>query len=380
MKWLNQNDLIPFAWYKQQRAGEPAVYDPATNAWSVFTYDGVKRVHADFEHFSSQFRQAPAEDEPIESSILRRDPPRHKQMRTLVAQAFSARVIERMEPDIYAIANDLYDRAAAAGSMDVVSEYAGPLPVIVIAELLGIPSEDRTLFKRWSDDLVGNDYAKYVQCQQEMSAYFRIIMEERRKQPKDDLIGALVQACAADDSGLSELELIGFCILLLVAGNETTTNLISSAVLCLESSPEIYGELRHSHALIPAAIEETLRYCSPVQVMERRVKDDVEWSGLRMQAGQSVITYIGSANHDESVFTNPEIFDIRRTPNPHLAFGYGIHFCLGATLARLEARIALEVLAGRLDRLRRIDDKPLERLDSTMMFGVKRLPIVTALR
>jgi len=187
------------------------------------------------------------------------------------------------------------------------------------------------------------------------------------------LITALVQASDADGNGLDELELIGFCMLLLVAGNETTTNLISSAVLCLESCPDVYGELRRDRALIPGAIEETLRFCSPVQVMERSVKADIEWYGHRMQAGQKVYTYIGSANHDERVFADPERFDVRRSPNPHLAFGHGIHFCLGATLARLEARIALSVLADRLERLVRADDEPLERLDSSMMFGLKRL-------
>lgn len=375
MQWMSQYDLIPLERYKQQRAAGTAVYDPTSGSWSVYSYEGVKQIHANYEQFSSQFWETPPVDEPIESSILRRDPPKHKQMRSFVAKAFTARVVGAMEPSIRKIAEELLDRNVSTGNLEVVGDFANPLPVIVIAELLGVPASDREMFKGWSDDLVGNDHSRYIQCQKEMTTYFRIILEERRKQPQDDLVTALVQASAADGNGLDELELIGFCILLLVAGNETTTNLISSAVLCLESCPDVYEELRRDRDLIPGAIEETLRFCSPVQVMERRVKADFEWNGHRMEAGQKVYTYIGSANHDEHVFADPERFDVRRSPNPHLAFGHGIHFCLGAILARLEACVALNVLADRLERLERVENRPLERLNSNMMFGLKRLQI-----
>ncbi|REE87430.1 cytochrome P450 [Paenibacillus taihuensis] len=372
---LNQYDLLPLERYRQQRAAGAAVYDSDSGSWSVYTHDSVKRILADYEHFSSQMQENPSEDEPIEGSILRRDPPKHKQMRSLIAKAFSAKVVEGMEPQIRKIAEELLDRAASSGSLEVVSEFASPLPVIVIAELLGVPSEDRELFKGWSDDLVGNDYARYLQCQKEMAAYFRIQIEDRSKQPTDDLITALMQSCMADENGLSELEVIGMCILLLVAGNETTTNLISSMIMCLERSPETYGELRRDRGLIPGTIEETLRFCSPVQVMERRVKADMDWNGHAMQAGQRVYAFIGAANHDEGVFADPERFDVTRSPNPHLAFGQGIHFCLGAMLARLEAKVALHVIVDRLERIQRLEDGPLERLNSDMMFGVKRMRI-----
>ncbi|SEO72979.1 cytochrome P450 [Paenibacillus sp. OV219] len=375
MKWASQYDLLPLERYKQQRAEGAAVYNSDSGSWSVYRHDSVKRILADYEHFSSQMQEKPSEDEPIEGSILRRDPPKHKQMRSLIAKAFSAKVIEAMEPRIRKIAEELLDRAAAAGSFEVVSDFASPLPVIVIAEMLGIPPEDRELFKRWSDDLVGKDYSRYLQCQKEMTDYFRIQIKERSEQPQDDLITALVQSCMADDNGLSELEVIGMCILLLVAGNETTTNLISSMIMCLESSPETYDELRRDRALIPGTVEETLRFCSPVQLMERRVKADMDWNGHLMKEGQRVYTFIGAANHDENVFAGPEKFDIRRSPNPHLAFGQGIHFCLGAMLARLEARVALNVIVDRIERLERTDDESLERLESDMMFGIKHMRI-----
>ncbi|MCM3629618.1 cytochrome P450 [Paenibacillus glycanilyticus] len=375
MGWASQNELLPLERYRQQRAAGEAVYDLASGSWSVYSHSGVKRILADYEHFSSQMQANPTEDEPIEGSILRRDPPKHKQMRSLIAKAFSAKVVKAMESQIRNIAEELLDRAASSGGLEVVGEFASPLPVIVIAELLGVPSEDRELFKGWSDDLVGNDYSRYLQCQKEMTAYFRIQIEERRKQPKNDLVTALVQSCMNDDNGLSELEVIGMCILLLVAGNETTTNLISSMMMCLESSPETYADLRRDRELIPGTIEETLRFCSPVQVIERRVKADMFWNGHWMQAGQRVYTYIGAANHDERVFADPERFNVKRSPNPHLAFGQGIHFCLGAMLARLEAKVALNVIVDRLESLRRLDDEPFERLDSDMMFGIKQMRI-----
>ncbi|GLX69377.1 putative cytochrome P450 YjiB [Paenibacillus glycanilyticus] len=375
MKWVSQYDLLPLERYKQQRAAGAALYNSDSGSWSVYRHDGVKRIFADYEHFSSQMQENPSEDEPIEGSILRRDPPKHKRMRSLIAKAFSAKAIEAMEPRIRKIAVEMLDRAAAARSIEVVSDFASPLPVIVIAEMLGIPPEDRELFKRWSDDLVGIDYSRYLQCQMEMRDYFRVQIKERREQPQDDLITALVQSCMEDDNGLSELEVIGMCILLLVAGNETTTNLISSMIMCLESSPDTFNELRLNRALIPGTVEETLRFCSPVQFMERRVKADMNWNGHLMKEGQRVYTFIGAANHDENVFADPGKFDIRRSPNPHLAFGQGIHFCLGAMLARLEARVALDVIVDRIERLQRTDDKPLERLESDMMFGIKQLRI-----
>ncbi|WP_409344088.1 cytochrome P450 [Paenibacillus sp. MBLB4367] len=374
MEWLASNNLIPLSWYRKMRAEEPVAYDEQSGAWSCFTYDTVKKVLSDHEHFSSQFQMSPTPKEPIESSILRTDPPKHKQMRTLVSQVFTPRAIEALAPKITGIAEELLAQWAWKETVDFVSDFASPFPIIVIAEMLGIPHEDRDRFKEWSDSLVGNDYDRYMQCQEEMSVYFADIAERRRREPKDDLISSLVTA-QVDGEKLDEVELIGFCILLLVAGNETTTNLLSSAALCLDDRPDLYEALFAERALVPSAVEEVLRYCSPVQSMQRRVRKETTLCGKRLSEGQYINVWMGAANHDEHAFADPETFDIRRSPNPHLAFGQGIHFCLGAPLARLEAKLALTALLDRFRSIRRDRSVTLERVDSTIVFGVKRLPV-----
>ncbi|MCE5169967.1 cytochrome P450 [Paenibacillus profundus] len=372
MEWANENNILPLSHFAQKRATDPISCQDGV--WNVYKYKHVKAIFGDHEHFSSQAEGDPGHDEPIEFSILRRDPPKHRQLRTLVSQAFTPRAIEALIPRIEALSHELFDRAEGKGAMEAVSDFAGPLPIIVIADMLGIPVQDRDRFKEWSDALVGNDYERYVWCQKEMAAYFAAIAEERRREPQDDLISRLVQA-KADGDPLQPLELIGFCILLLVAGNETTTNLLSSALLCFDSRKDVWYEIRQDRSLLAPAIEEVLRYCSPVQMMVRRVKQTTELDGFIFQEGQIVNLWIGSANHDEDIFEQPESFNIRRSPNPHLAFGHGIHFCLGAQLARLEATIALNALLDRFPDFHRDRSQMLERIDSWLVFGVKRQAI-----
>lgn len=374
MDWLISSELLPLSWYKKMREEHPMAFNAEYNSWDVFKYEDVKRIMSDHEHFSSQFTSNPTSEEPIEASILRIDPPKHKQMRSIVMQAFTPRTIEALGPKIRAIAESLLEGSEEEGRLDFVHQFSIPLPIIVIAEMLGVPAEHRDRFKAWSDALVGDDYEKFKWCQREMTDYFGAIAEERRREPKDDLISALVQA-QAEGEKLNDVELIGFCILLLVAGNETTTNLLSSSLLCLEQSPELYARLADDPAQLPHMIEEVLRYCSPVQSMPRKVKKDVVYSGHQMTAGQWVNVWLGSANHDGDQFDNPELFDMTRSPNPHVAFGHGIHFCLGAPLARLEAKIALGVLLEKFRRIRRDRNIPLERLSSSFIFGVKQLPM-----
>jgi cytochrome P450 len=302
------------------------------------------------------------------------DPPRHRQLRNLVTQAFTPRSVAQLSERITAIVNQLLEQVAATGRMDIIDDLAYPLPVIVIAELLGIPHADRERFKVWSDAVVGATYPEDGDPQAEMSEYFLDMIAQRSREPKDDLISALLDA-QIDGQHLNQRELLGFCILLLVAGNETTTNLIGNAILCFDEHPEVMEQLRAEPALVPGAVEEVLRYRSPVQFMYRRTVANTTIRDQEIRAGQMVLAWIGSANRDEAQFPNPDSFDIRRTPNRHIAFGHGIHFCLGAPLARLEAKIVLTMLLERFHEIKRVPGVALEATGSDIVYGVKHLPI-----
>ena len=366
--------LNPFPWYRSMREARPVYYNPQHRFWQVFRYDDVQRVLSDYTSFSSAFGGGGQGRDPLSSSLISMDPPRHRQLRNLVTQAFTPRSVAQLSERITAIINELLDQVAARGHMDIVDDLSYPLPVIVIAEMLGIPQEDRERFKVWSDAVVGATYPERGNPQAEMSEYFLDMIQQRSREPQNDLISALLDA-QIDGQHLNQRELLGFCILLLVAGNETTTNLIGNALLCFDEHPEVMEELRAEPALVPGAIEEVLRYRSPVQYMYRRAIADITIGDHEMRAGQMVLAWIGSANRDEAQFPNPDYFDIRRTPNRHIAFGHGIHFCLGAPLARLEAKIALTMLLERFHEIKRVPGVPLEATGSDLVFGVKHLPI-----
>ena len=364
--------IDPFPWYRSMRESAPIAYTPGRNTWQVFRYADVQRVLTDYTSFSSQYIGS---DEPLDMSLINTDPPRHRQLRSLATQAFTPRTVAQLTTRITEIVRDLLDKVGAKGEMDVIQDLAYPLPVTVIAELLGIPIEDRERFKRWSDEVVGA--ATPItggNPQAEMSEYFLWMIKQRREKPKDDLISALL-AAQIDGQHLSLPELLGFCILLLVAGNETTTHLISNAILCLDEHPQEIEHLRTRPSLVPDAVEEVLRYYSPVKLMFRRAATDTVLGDQEIKAGQMVIAWIGSANRDELQFPDPDTFNVHRSPNRHIAFGHGIHFCLGAPLARLEARIALEAMLERLPEMKRVRDVPLEAVESFVLYGVKNLPI-----
>ncbi|WP_136608637.1 cytochrome P450 [Paenibacillus dokdonensis] len=372
MEW-NKNGLLPLEWFKQMRVNSPVIESENNLVWNVFKYEDVKAAFTNYDIFSSQ--GSPSSEDPLEFSILRQDPPKHRQLRKLVSQAFTPRVIESLTPKIQAITTSLLDEAEKKGHMDAIADFSSPLPITVIAEMLGVSIEHREKFKEWSDALVGDHAENFYQCQREMSEYFSVIAEDRRRHPQEDLITKLVQA-RIDNDHLSDMEIIGFCILLLVAGNETTTNLISSAMLGIDSLPEVRAQLLADRTLIPGAIEETFRYFSPVQLMFRHVKEDTVLRGQELKKGQFIHIWMASANHDEDVFERPEEFNIHRNPNPHLGLGSGIHFCLGSQLARLESKIAIETLLERFPNYRRDRSTELTRMDSTMMFALKELPII----
>lgn len=366
--------LNPFPRYRFMRESRPVYYHQQYGFWQVFCYDDVQQVLSDYTSFSSTFGGGGQWQNPLGASLISIDPPRHRQLRNIVTQAFTPRSVARLSERITAIVNELLDRVAATGHMDIIDDLSYPLPVIVIAEMLGIPQEDRERFKVWSDAVVGATHSEGGDPQAEMSEYFLDMIQQRRREPEDDLISALLDA-QIDGQHLNQRELLGFCILLLVAGNETTTNLIGNALLCFDEQPEVMEQLRSEPELVPGAIEEVLRYRSPVQFMYRRAVADITIRDQEIRAGQMVLAWIGSANRDEAQFPDPDRFDIRRTPNRHIAFGHGIHFCLGAPLARLEAKIALTILLERLHEIKRVPGIPLEATGSNVVYGVKHLPV-----
>jgi cytochrome P450 len=373
-----EQQLNPFPWYQTMRDSSPVTYNPDRWSWNVFTYDDVQRVLSDYAVFSSQFGGGRQDNsQPFAASMISTDPPRHRQLRALVTQAFTPRSVDALAPRITTIVSDLLDQVMARGHLDVVQDFGVPLPVTVIAEMLGIPVQDREQFKHWSDAVVagaGEGAGMQGDATRQMAAYFMKMVEERRRHPGDDLISGLL-AAEIDGQHLTLTELLGFGSLLLVAGNETTTNLIGNALLTFAEQPDVWPRLRAHPELIPQAIEEVLRYRSPVQSMFRVVTTDTEIHGQSLRAGSFMVAWIGSANHDAAQFPDPEHFDIDRSPNRHIAFGHGIHYCLGAPLARLEAKIALTAMLERFETVSLAPGVTLERQPSTIVFGVRNLPI-----
>ncbi len=261
--------------------------------------------------------------------------------------------------------------------MDVVADMAFPLPAKVIAELLGVPAEDWDIFQRWarvdSSELAVSRQEAGCSMQAEMSDYFSALLKERRRVPREDLISTLSTA-EVDGERLSEYDLVNFCTLLLAAGQETTKNLIANAIVCFTDHPEAMDRLIREPALMPTAIEEVLRYLPPVWFLFRQTKTDVDLAGQHIPANQVVLTWLASANRDPAQFPDPDRFDITREPNRHLAFGHGIHFCVGAPLARLEAKIALPMMLDQLKNLQRVEGVPIT-VHTGIVFVIRSLPV-----
>jgi cytochrome P450 len=393
--------LNPFPFYSDMRKKLPLVYDERSGSWNAYQYNDVKQVLTNFVDFSSDFTKASipssssspeAQERPFRRTLITSDPPMHRYLRSTISSAFSASSIEALGPRIKDISNALIDEVIEDGSMDLVRDFSYPLPVTVIAELLGIPVTDRDLFKRWADEVLksidevvsaakagkvaGN---RMQRLQKEMDEYFRNVIAEKRKTPSQDLITRLIKA-EAGGKRLSDEEILSFCALLLQAGHLTTVNLINNCIWSLLENPLQLQKLEKTPAsstMLTSAMEETLRYRSPVQGLARICVRATELSGKAIIPGQRVIAWVGSANHDDAVFSNPEEFNIMRSPNPHIAFGSGIHLCLGAPLARLEGYIALESLLSRLQNLEFGDHTgKLEPIsESLFLYGVKSLPL-----
>jgi hypothetical protein len=313
--------------------------------------------------------------------LLGIDPPDHTRLRGLTNKAFTPQVAERLRPDIHRLVARLLDRVATTGRMDVIGDLAYPLPLLVIAKMLGVPEEDCEQLRVWSlelnpsfDPLMPLEvlaHADHIVL--EMNDYFRRQIQARRREPRDDLLSALV---AAGDHGdrFSEDELLAACVLLFWAGHETTVNLIGNGIYTLLEHPSELARLRADASLAPAAVEEMLRFESPVQLTYRTARQDLQFGGREIRQGQQVILSLGGANRDPEAFPDPDRFDIARRDNHHVAFSYGIHFCVGAALARVQAQIAVVALLDRLGTVE-LEPRPLEWHSNILVRGLKTLPV-----
>ena len=362
----------PYAIFAAMRADDPVFCQPGvdgeTMIWFVSRYDDVAAVLLDDERFVRDPRLALTPEqlaegasspavEALENHMLNRDGDDHRRLRRLVTKAFTPRMVEQLRPRIQTIADELLDAVETRGEMDLAAEYAFPLPITVIAELLGVPTADQERFRTWSDAIITPVFEpealeRFFEQMTEFVAYLQNLFTERRTQPRDDLISALIRARDEGDA-LSEDELFGTVMLLIVAGHETTVGLIGNAVLNLLAHPEQLELVRTDPTLLPAAVEEVLRFEGPVErTLNRWAATDVELGGKAIRRGELVIAVLNSADRDPERFPDPDRLDVTRSDNRHLAFGRGSHYCLGAPLARLEAEIALETLFRRLPGLR----------------------------
>ncbi|HKB37605.1 MAG TPA: cytochrome P450 [Gemmataceae bacterium] len=383
----------PHPFYARLRAESP-VYRmtlPET-AWLVTRYDDVVTVLKD-ERFVKDTANAltpqQAANQPwfrqvfksLKRTLLNVDPPDHTRLRGLVSQAFTPRLIELWRDRVRRLTDELLDGVQERGEMDLIRDYALPLPTTIIAEMLGVPVADRGRFHRWSSAIVSASSSTWMLLSAVLNAraligYIRQIIKRRRADPQDDLVSALARAREAGEA-LSEEELLAMIFLLLVAGHETTVNLIGNGTLALLEHPDQMEILRSDPGLIKPAVEEFLRYGSPVELAtERYAREDVTMAGVTIPRGGMVFAVIGSANRDERQFPHPDALDIRREPNRHLSFGLGTHFCLGAPLARLEGQIAVGTLLRRFPQLRlAVAPGALRWRGGLLLRGLQSLPV-----
>ncbi len=391
----------PYPYYDMMRMGAPIFYLDSWNMWFCTRHEDCTALMRD-NRLGHEILRVTTEEEAQLNKIddlpeshqkrakmqakwmLFRDPPSHTRLRGLVHKAFSPRMVNKLQRHIEAWSDQLLDAALARGTFDLIEDFAIPLPVQVIAEMLGVPLADRPMFKQWSDDLagtldlVGDDpdlWERAANASAEFDVYFRKLIAQRRAASKDDLLTALVQAEDAGDT-LTEEELIATCILLLIAGHETTVNLIGNGMLALFQHPDQMEKLKADPELVKNAVEEFLRYDSPVQMTRRWVLEPFEYKGNHFKVGQQVGIIFAAANRDPDMFDDPTALDITRpNANKHMAFGNGIHFCLGAPLARLEGQIAFNKLLAKMPNIALVPDAEIVHRKQYILRGVKSLHV-----
>lgn len=369
-----------FVWFRQMRANQPVFYDERSHFWQVFRYADAQRVIMDYQVFSSEAVPGFSEGTFLGETLVAKDPPDHRKMRNLVNLAFTPRAVDQLAERITQVTQELLDAVLSQGRMDVVPDIAFPLPAKAIAALLGVPDEDWDIFRRWAlgpemnPTSTGEEILRSMHVAElQMYDYFKELLDARRRSPREDLISTLSVA-EIDGVRLSESELVKFCHLLLGAGQETTKNLIANAIYCFTEYPDLYTQLVQNPELMPAAIEEVLRYLPPVWFTLRRTKKATELGGQQIPENAVVQVWNASANYDDAMFTDPERFDLHRESNRHLTFGHGIHFCIGAPLARLEARIALPMMLAQLSQLQRVPGVPI-MVHSGLVYVIQSLPV-----
>lgn len=381
----------PYPFYENLRTQAPIFYCEKSKYWLVTSYQLINEITKDlrfgkrlerWKHINPIAKILPSTQHLIKTRqnwMLNENPPAHTHLRSLVNKAFSPKMIQQMREHIQNIADRLIDAALPNGKMEFISEFAFLLPITVIAEMLGIPAQDHEKFKEWSHWLTQtlepgysrDTLIKSNKANDELMNYFKPLVAERRKDPKSDLISALV---LAEENGdiLTEEDVLGNLVLMLAAGHETTVNLIGNGLLALLQHSDQLELLKVHPEYIESAVEEMLRYDSPVQIAKRIVEEDMEFHGQNLKKGDMLQLYLGAANHDPSVFTDPDRFDICRKENKHLSFSSGIHHCLGASLARMEGQIAISTILKRLPNIK-LAEQHLEHKHPFNLRGVKEM-------
>ncbi len=382
-----------YQWFQQMQQDAPVWLDADSGCWHVFRYEDVSQVITDSTLFTSDgtslLQAKGAKESPsVEKSLIAMDPPEHNKYRNLVSSAFTPRALARLSERVTTITQELLDQVKGRDELDLVEDLAYPLPAIVISDMLGAPAEDRPLFRRWSDRLLsqqlndaefagGTSIApdrSILEDFKEMRSYFSAMLEERLKSPRADMMSDLM-AAEIDGEHLTIASAASFCVLLLIAGHVTTTNLLSQSVRCFDEHTGTMEQLHQQPELMPGAIEEVLRYASPVWRLRRMTRIDATLAGVTIPAGSMIFAWVAAANRDATQFFEPERFNFLRNPNRHVTFGHGVHFCIGAPLSRLETSIALPMILAQLPGLRQIPEKPGELFKGGFLFGFRSLPM-----